>query len=104
MIEQVNESEFINRFALMDRRENFSYEGRLALFEYFEGLEEDLSEQIEFDCIAICCEYSEYENLQDFWNQGFNKEDYPDLDTIRENTIVIGWEQEDTERFIIADF
>jgi len=101
MIEQVNESEFVDRFALMDRKENFSYEGRLALFEYFEGLEEDLSEQIEFDCIAICCEYTEYENLKEFHGV-YEKKDYPDLDTIRENTIVIGIE--DSEKFIIADF
>jgi hypothetical protein len=103
MIEQVTETEFIDRFAQMDRRENFSYEGRQALFEYFESLEEDLSEAIEFDCIAICCEYTEYENLADFHNV-YDKKDFPDLDTIRENTIVIGWEQKDTERFIIADF
>ena len=29
------------------------------LFDYFEMLEDDTGEQIEFDMIAICCEWSE---------------------------------------------
>jgi hypothetical protein len=41
------------------RPENFSYEGQGVLFDYFEQLEDDLGEQIEFDPIAICCEYAE---------------------------------------------
>ena len=42
------------------RKENFSYNGRLALFNYLEELEEDTGEQIECDVIGLCCEYSQY--------------------------------------------
>jgi hypothetical protein len=41
----------------MGRSENFSIEGRRALFEFFEEFE-----NVSFDPIAICCEFSEYES------------------------------------------
>ena len=51
---------FCDSFVRMDRKDNFSYEGKRALFDYFEQLEEDTGEQIELDVIAICSEYTEY--------------------------------------------
>ena len=101
MKEYISESEFIDRFRIMNRKENFSYEGRKALFEHFEQLEEDIGEEIEFDCIAICCEYTEYENIKEFWDDGWDKEDYPDIDSIAEETIVIPIND---ESFIIQVF
>lgn len=56
----VNFSEFCDRFAKMDRNENFSYAGKHALFDYLEELEADTGEEIEFDCIGLCCEWTEY--------------------------------------------
>ena len=41
------------------RPNNFSYEALWLLFAYFEELEESTGEEIDFDVIAICCEYSE---------------------------------------------
>jgi hypothetical protein len=41
------------------RPENFSYEGQGFLFDYFEEYENYSDEQIEFDPIAFCCEFSE---------------------------------------------
>jgi len=41
------------------RPDNFSYEGQGVLFDYFEQYEDDTGEEIEFDPIAICCEYTE---------------------------------------------
>jgi len=34
----------------------FSYDGLNALFDFYEVLEDETGEQIEFDPIAICCE------------------------------------------------
>ena len=68
MFEQVTESSFRNTFRNI-RPENFSREGLGVLFEYLEGYEEDTGEKIEFDCIAICCDFAEYtreEFLQDY--------------------------------------
>ena len=43
----------------MGRKEQFSYEGLEALFEYLEGIEEQTDCEIELDVIALCCEYRE---------------------------------------------
>jgi hypothetical protein len=47
------------------RPDNFSWEGQNLLFEYFENYEMDTGEEIEFDVISICCDYSEedYETI-----------------------------------------
>ena len=41
-------------------KDSFSYEGARALFEYLEDYEMELGCSIEFDPIAIRCEYSQY--------------------------------------------
>ena len=40
-------------------RENFTYDALGLLFDYFEGLEEDMGSEIELDVVAICCDYTE---------------------------------------------
>ena len=57
----LTESEFVNRF-LAIRPENFSREALAALFEHFTDLESVSCEEIEFDPIAICCDWSEYDS------------------------------------------
>lgn len=51
------------------RPDNFSYEGLRILFDYFEEFEESTGEEVEFDVIAICCDFSEdsYENIADLY-------------------------------------
>lgn len=41
------------------RPDNFSYSGLEILFNYLEALEDDMGEKLEFDVIALCCDYSE---------------------------------------------
>lgn len=55
----VTETMFIEQFRVMNRMDNFSYDGLRALFEHFENLEDDIGEEIECDVIAICCDYNE---------------------------------------------
>lgn len=83
-----------------NRPNNFSYEGLNNLFDYLEEYEESTGEQIEFDPIALCCEYTEYEDLQEFWGN-YEKETYPDFDTITDYTqlIIVG-----KDSFIIQNF
>jgi hypothetical protein len=57
----INESEFINRF-LAIRPENFSREALRALFEYYEEIEQGGGGELEFDPIAICCDWTEYDS------------------------------------------
>lgn len=56
----LTESEYINRF-LEVRSDNFSREGLSQLFHYFEDLSEGIGEDIEFDPVAVCCDWTEYE-------------------------------------------
>ena len=101
MKESITCNQFVDRFKEMNRENNFSYEGKLALFEYIEQYEEDCDQEIEFDLIALCCEYTEYEDLKEF-HGNYDKETYPDLETLRDHTQVI--EIEGKEGFIILDF
>jgi hypothetical protein len=95
----VNESQFIDAFTKMNRENNFSYEGRKALFEYLEQYEQDTGTEVELDVIALCCEYSEYENLAEF-QKDYGKE-YESMKDIEDATQVI---KIDDESFIIQQF
>jgi hypothetical protein len=57
-------------------KNNFSYDGLGALFDYIEELENDMGEEIEFDPIALCCEYSEYDSFEEL------KDDYDNIESI----------------------
>lgn len=81
----INESAFHDAFIDMGRKNQFSYEGRKALFEYLESLAEDTGEPMELDVIALCVDYSE-EALEDI------KANYTDIETLedlQDNTTVI---------------
>jgi len=82
------------------RPNNFSYEGLQALWDYLEMLENDLGEELELDVIALCCDFTEYVNIEEF--QGEYGEEYESLEDIEEHTTVIPIEG--TERFIIQAF
>jgi hypothetical protein len=84
----------------MDRKDQFSYEGQEALFNYLEDYEEDTGQEVEFDVIALCCEYTEYDNLKEL--QEAYSDEYETLEYLEDTTQVI--RIPDTERFIILDF
>ena len=106
MKEYVNKYTFRNRFRSSDNYANqFSTKGLDALFEYIEQVEDDIGEEFEFDMVGICCDYTEYENLEAFaYDYSDNKHTWlrVTMDRIREETVVI--EIPDTERFIIGVF
>ena len=66
MKQTINEYQFRDAFIRMDRKENFSYAGLIALYDYLTALEDDIGEELELDVIALCCDYSEcdLEDLQ----------------------------------------
>ena len=71
IVQRVNEHQFIDAFRTWDTyKNNFSYEGLKALYEYFEEFAEcQDSKTFELDVIAICCDFTEYENFEDFQAQ-----------------------------------
>jgi len=55
----LTQSEFIEQFRKI-RPDNFSYDGLKAIYEYYEEFED-----MEFDPIAICCEWTEFDELSE---------------------------------------
>jgi len=100
MKQEVYKDDFHDAFREMNRDNNFSFEGKDALFEYLEEYEDSTGEAVELDIIALCCEYTEYEDLKEFWGN-YSKSEYPDLETIRDHTQVI---EVGKEGFIIQNF
>jgi hypothetical protein len=56
MIQTINLSDFRAAFHSMGRKDQFSYEGLGALFDYLEDFD---GGGYELDVIALCCDYSE---------------------------------------------
>lgn len=116
MKEDVGFCDFQDRFKEMNRDNNFSYEGKKALFDYLESYEDNIGEAIELDVIALCCEYTEYEDIKEFLNdykstikterKDFEKDEEDEykeavLDELQEHTTVI---KVDDDAFIIQCF
>ena len=87
MHKRIGEYEFVDAFRQMDREENFSLEGRLALYDYLTDLEEQLDEEYKLDVIGLCCEYNEYKSFEEY-KEDYNN-DYEDLDELEDDYTVI---------------
>ena len=59
-------------------KDNFTYQGSKALIEHLEQCEEDTGEKIQFDPIALCCEFSEYKDLNEI------KENYTNIKSMND--------------------
>ena len=94
----VTENEFVETIMRL-RPDNFPRAGLAALFDYITEWEGISEIEIEFDPIALCVEFTEYENLKEF-HEAYSDE-YATLEDIQEETTFI---QIDDEAFIIQDF
>ena len=86
------------------RKDNFSYEGKKALFEYIENYEEDTETETEYDPIALCCEYTEYENLKELQKE---RPSIESMEELEQNTQVIrlyDYKGTELDGFIILDY
>lgn len=102
--------EFCDAFRAMNRNENFSYEAKRILYDYFDEQEE----QIEFDVVAICCDYSEdtIQDIIDNYNldsldcDGEELDDEEKIELVRDylnnNTLLVG--ETDNGSFVYACF
>ena len=75
MIQTIGFSQFCDAF-WDTYKNNFSYAGKRALFDYLENLEEETGDKIELDIVALCCEYTEYESAYEAM-QEYQPEDMP---------------------------
>ena len=105
----INFTDFCDAFRNYDRNENFSYEGKQALFEYLEEFEDSTGEEIELDIIALCCDYNEdtFEDIANNYDIDLSgcENDKDKEETIKEyleeNTQLVG---ETSNSFIYAAF
>ena len=98
MKETMNEYSFIREFEDI-RPNNFSRAGLIAIYDYLCSYEDDCGIELEFDPIAICCEFTEYEDIAEF-NNNYGK-DYEEISEIENKTTVI---MVDEISFIILDY
>jgi hypothetical protein len=91
MIKTITEYDFVKSFDDVNRATNFTVAGRRALFEMFE----ELSPDMELDPIAVCCDFTEYESLEE-WKQDYgytpydeDEDDEDALQYLRDQTLVL---------------
>lgn len=90
MFTQTTKHSFIEAFRSSDTyKDNFSYEGLEALYDYITQYEDDTGTTIQFDMVAICCEYSEYQTIKEAFIQYNSAEAYDELCELNE------WDNED---------
>lgn len=97
MKQTINEFDFKNEFKKI-RPNNFSYDGLTALYDHLIQYEENCDMKLEFDPIAYCCEYTEFDSFEDV------KINY-DVKTLKElgdKTTVL--KIPNTERLIIQNY
>lgn len=91
---------------------NFSLEGAKAVQEYMDNLSDDTGEPMEFDPIAWCCEFSEYDSVQEAYTEHYGDDsDLPEeqrrvdreqqLEYFTDNTTVI---ELDNGHIILGEF
>ena len=91
MYKTLNRFDFEQEFENYSRADQFSNYALGKLFEHFDMAEEDSGESIELDVIAICCEYTEYDSLEEL------QADYNDIETeddLAYNTQVVCFEED----------
>jgi len=132
IIEEYDESMFISRFEDYKRVEtlenpngNFSYKGLRCLFQYLEEITTE-EEPYKLDVIALCCEYSEYKDLETYLNDYSNQYDIKEItgkddisnlneeeltelkqvieEEINEKTTLIKFDDDLNEGFIIGQY
>ena len=98
MKQTITENQFVDAI-IGDDYNNMSYEGAQALFEYIEEYEDQTGEETEFDVVALRCEWTEYENIEEVSR---DYEDIKSLDDLRDNTSVI--EVPNSDSLIVQEF
>ena len=76
----INFSQFSDRFARSDTyKDNFSYEWLKALYNFLIEYEEQTNQETEFDIVALCCDFIEYDSIKDAFLAYKSEEDFNEL-------------------------
>ena len=88
MVITINNHDFIQAFKDAGREDQFSLDALTVLFHHLEEWESQMSEPIELDVIAICCDYEEYDSIEDF-QRDYGEEMYSSIEDIEERTLLL---------------
>jgi hypothetical protein len=100
MYQSINESEFRSAFHSCGRGKQFSYEGMNILFNGLEQYESDANQKMEFDVIAICCDFSEM--ALDEIKASYDIEEGEDAEEfLSDNTWVLGSHEKDGIKYFL---
>ena len=77
MKKSVSITDFMDAFE-KTRPANFTYEGLECLYNYLIDYEQDTGTEIELDVIALCCDYSEYKDLEEY------RQNYSSINSIKD--------------------
>ena len=86
IVQTITSYGFIDAFRSMGRADQFSHAGLEALYDWLEEYSEGTGEPYELDVVGLCCDFAEYDSLEDI------QKDYDDIDsleTLREHTEVL---------------
>jgi hypothetical protein len=97
IIKTIDIYEFRRAFVDYNRADQFSYEGLGELFDWLEELAEDTGTSHELDVIGLCCEFTEYSDLDEI-KQAYNT--INTIDDLHDRTIAIEFDG----GIIIQDF
>lgn len=103
MKKTINEDDFVQAFDDYNRADNFSCEGRRAMYEYLTNYEDETGE-LELDPIALCCEYSEFDSAMDAAKEYSNIfELESELSGKDQEAQALSWLEDHTQVIKIAD-
>lgn len=70
-----------------DKNGGWTWNGAQALVEYLEELETEMENEIEFDVIALRCDFSEHLSLEEWAKEYFGRDKWEDEIGVEENTL-----------------
>jgi len=103
-------SQFVDQFKACGRGDQFSYDALSALFDYYNQFDDN----IEMDVIALCCEWQEFDSLEelaDAYNHQFTEEQLQDVeahkdeieDYFYDNTQIIVFDSYG-DKYLVSEF
>ena len=99
VVKTLNVHDFRQAFIDYNRGEQFTYDALTALFEWLEELAEDTGTPYELDVIALCCEFTEYTDLEEI-QANYSHTELTSMEDVSYHTAVIEFDG----GIIIQDF
>ena len=59
IVQTLAQGDFVDAFKQSSRKDQFSHDALEAIFNYLDTYSEETGENIEFDIVSICCDWSE---------------------------------------------